>query len=182
MRRPKQILLALGLGAVVAGGGVGAVAATSSSSTAAPAPASKTGAGPAGPATVNVTTARVGGQTEQILVDARGLPLYTYSPDTSTQSHVSGSLAALWPPLTSGSPSEAGPTGTLSVVSDASGQQVRYNGHFLYTFIDDTPGQVTGQDVQDFLVATPSLSAGSSNAAPTAPVAPASTSGNGYGY
>jgi predicted lipoprotein with Yx(FWY)xxD motif len=182
MRRSKQVLLTLGLGVVVAGGGVGLVEATSSSSTAAPAAASKTAAAPAGSATVNVTTAKVDGQSEQILVNARGLPLYTYGADTSTQSHVGGGLAALWPPLVSASPREAGATGTLSVLSDANGQQVRYNGHFLYTFIDDTPGQVTGQGVQGFSVATPSLSAGSTNAAPAAPAAPANTNGNGYGY
>ena len=185
MRRSKQMLLALGLGAVAVGGGVGLVEATTSSSTAAPATASKTAADPVGSATVNVTTTKVAGQSEQILVNARGLPLYTYGPDTPTQSHVSGGLAALWPPLVSASPSEAGATGTLSVLSDANGQQVRYNGHFLYTFIDDTPGQVTGQGVQGFFVATPTLSAGSPNAAPAAPAAPvtpANTNANGYGY
>jgi predicted lipoprotein with Yx(FWY)xxD motif len=181
MRRSRQMLLALGLGVVVAGGGVGLVEATSSSSTAAPAAASKTAAAP-GSATVNVTTTKVDGQSEQILVNARGLPLYTYGPDTSTQSHVSGGLAALWPALVSASPREAGATGTLSVLSDANGQQVRYNGHFLYTFIDDTPGHVSGQGVQGFFVATPSLSAGSTNAAPAAPVAPANTNANSYGY
>ena len=169
MRRSKQMLLALGLGAVAVGGGVGLVEATTSSSTAAPATASKTAADPVGSATVNVTTTKVAGQSEQILVNARGLPLYTYGPDTPTQSHVSGGLAALWPPLVSASPNEAGATGTLSVLSDANGQQVRYNGHFLYTFIDDTPGQVTGQGVQGFFVATPTLSAGSPNAAPRPP-------------
>jgi predicted lipoprotein with Yx(FWY)xxD motif len=182
MRRSKQMLLALGLGVVVAGGGVGLVEATSSSSTAAPATASKTAAAPVGSATVNVTITKVDGQSEQILVDARGLPLYIYGPDTSTQSHVSGGLAALWPPLVSPSPSEAGASGTLSVLSDANGQQVRYNGHFLYTFIDDTPGQVTGQGVQGFFVATPSLGGGSANAAPVAPVTPANTNTNGNSY
>ena len=95
---------------------------------------------------------------------------------------VGGGLAALWPPLVSASPREAGATGTLSVLSDANGQQVRYNGHFLYTFIDDTPGQVTGQGVQGFFVATPGLSAWSTKAAPAAPVTPANTNGNSYGY
>jgi predicted lipoprotein with Yx(FWY)xxD motif len=183
MRRSRKMLLTLGLGVAVAGGGAGLIAAASSSSTAAPATASKTAAASAGSATVNVTTATVNGQSEQILVNARGLPLYTYGPDTPAQSHVSGGLAALWPPLVSGSPSEAGATGTLSLVSDANGQQVRYNGHFLYTFIDDTPGRVSGQGVQGFFVATPGLSAGSANAAPAAPVTPVKpTNANGYGY
>jgi predicted lipoprotein with Yx(FWY)xxD motif len=181
MRRSKQMLLALGLGLAVAGGGVGLVAATSSSSTAAPATASKTLSAPAGTATVDVTTATVGGRSEQILVNARGLPLYFYGPDTPNQAHVSGGLAALWPPLVAASPSEAGATGKLSVIADSNGQQVRYNGHFLYSFIDDTPGQVTGQGVQGFFVATPGLGAGTGGAAPSAPVS-TNTNANGYGY
>jgi predicted lipoprotein with Yx(FWY)xxD motif len=179
MRRSKQILLALGLAVVVAGGGVGLAEAARSSSA-----ASKTLAAPAGTATISVTSATVGGKPEQVLVGARGLPLYTYGPDTPTESHVSGDLAALWPPLVSGSPSEAGATGKLSVIADSNGQQVLYNGHFLYTFIDDTPGQVTGQGVQGFFVATPGLGTGPASAAPSVPVTPANsnTSANSYGY
>ena len=164
MRRSMQVLLGLGLGVAVAGGGVGLIEATSSSSKAAPAAAAKAVAPAAGSATVNVTTATVGGRSEQILVNARGLPLYTYGPDSPTQSHVSGGLAALWPPLVAASPSEAGATGKLSVIADRLGQQVLYNGHFLYTFVDDTPGQVTGQGVQDFFVATPGPGAASAGA------------------
>jgi predicted lipoprotein with Yx(FWY)xxD motif len=139
MRRSKQVLLALGVGVVVAGGGAG-LAQAGSSSTASTSVASKTVAAPAGTASVKVTTATVGGKSEQVLVDAKGLPLYTYALDTSTQSHVSGGLAALWPPLVSGSPSETGATGKLSVLADSNGPQVLYNGHFLYTFVDDSPG------------------------------------------
>ncbi len=182
MRRSKQLLLALGLGVVVAGGGVGLAEAGSSSSTAASSTVSKTVSAPAGTATVDVTSATVGGMSEQVLVDARGLPLYTYGLDTSTQSHVSGGLAALWPPLDSGSPSEAGATGKLTVLADSNGQQVLYNGHFLYTFVDDTPGHVTGQGVQGFSVATPGLGAGSANAAPSSPVTQSNGNGSGYSY
>jgi predicted lipoprotein with Yx(FWY)xxD motif len=84
----------------------------------------------------------------------------------------------LWPPLVSGSPSESGATGKLTVVADSNSQQVLYNGHFLYTFVNDTPGQVTGQGVQDFFVATSGLSAGSGNVTPPAPV----RQSNPYGY
>jgi predicted lipoprotein with Yx(FWY)xxD motif len=187
MQRSKQLLLALGVGIALAGGGVGLAEAGSSSSTAAPAAASKTATVAAGSATINVTTATVSGKSEQVLVDAKGLPLYTFNADTPTQSQVSGGLAALWPPLVSGSPSEAGATGKLSVLADANGQQVLYNGHFLYTFVDDTPGQVTGQGVQGFFVATPGVAAGSASGAVSLPVTQPNTgsgsgSGSGYGY
>ena len=191
MRNTKRILLGFGVAAALAGGGVGVAAATgSSSTTAAPTTAAPTtatpsrapqpAAAPVGRATINVTTATVGGKSEQILVDAKGLPLYTYGGDSSTVSRVSGGLAALWPPLTSASPTETGATGKLTVLTNANGQQVLYNGHFLYSFVNDSPGQVTGQGVQDFFIATPSLSSGSAKAAP-AP-APAATSGGSYGY
>ena len=66
------------------------------------------------------------------------------------------------------------------MVNDAHGPQVAYNGHVLYTFISDHPGQVTGQGVQNFFVATPGLAPISAAAARagTAPAAPA----GGYGY
>ena len=69
---------------------------------------------------------------------------------------------------------------------DAHGDQVAYNGHLLYTFAGDQAGQVTGQGVQGFFVATPGLTpiAGSSAAgsSTTAGTAPAASSGSGYGY
>lgn len=178
MRRPTQILIALGIAAALAGGGTALAETSSASPTAAPSPHSASVQQPAESATVTAISTTVGGNSEQILVDAQGLPLYTYNHDTATQSQVSGSLAQLWPPLVSGSPTEAGTTGKLTVLSDANGQQVQYNGHFLYTFVDDTPGHVTGQGVQGFEVATPSLGTTSRPAGP----APAPVRSNPYGY
>jgi predicted lipoprotein with Yx(FWY)xxD motif len=130
--------------------------------------------------TIHTATANVNGTTESVLVNSKGLPLYYYKPDTATKSFVSGGLAALWPPLTSASPAITGANGKLSVTHDANGVQVAYNGHFLYTFADDSAGQVTGQGVQDFFVATPGLTQISSSSSPSAP--PATTSGHSYGY
>jgi hypothetical protein len=56
------------------------------------------------------------------------------------------------------------------VLADSNGQQVQYKGHFLYTFVNDTPGQVTGQGVQRFFVATPNL--GTKGGASTSTPAP----------
>jgi predicted lipoprotein with Yx(FWY)xxD motif len=149
MRRSKVVLIALALALAGAGGGVAVAKTTHSAPATAPAIT--------GSATIHVTTATVAGHSEQVLVDALGLPLYTYDLDTPTVSRVSGALAQLWPPLTS------------------NGQQVRYHSHFLYTFVNDRPGQVTGQAVQGFLVATPKLGASTSTAPP-------SRQPTGYGY
>jgi predicted lipoprotein with Yx(FWY)xxD motif len=130
---------------------------------------------------VRTAPATVGGKTENVLVNSQGLPLYFYLNDTATRSLVTGGLAALWPPLTSASPAATGVSGKLAVVNDAHGDQVAYNGHLLYTFVDDHAGQVTGQGFQGFFVATPGLAPITGSSAPAVTV-PAAPSGNGYGY
>jgi len=180
MRHPRIIIASLSLAAVAVIGGVTAASAASSHASSMP-PAARSAA-----ATVRTVQATVAGKTETILVNGTGLPLYFYLPDTATKSNVTGGLASLWPPLTSASPTAIGITGQLAVVKDVHGDQVAYHGHLLYTFADDHAGQVTGQGVEDFFVATPGLTpisgsstAGSSTTAGTAPAAP---TGSGYGY
>jgi predicted lipoprotein with Yx(FWY)xxD motif len=175
MRHPKIIIAGLGLAAVAAAGGITATAVGSSSAASA---SSAQAAAHSGRATVHTARATVAGKTETILVNGRGLPLYYYRPDTATRSLVTGSLAALWPPLTSAAPAATGVSGKLAVLKDVNGQQVTYNGHPLYTFADDSAGQVNGQGVQDFFVATPGLAALTGSA----PAAPAPSSGAGLGY
>jgi predicted lipoprotein with Yx(FWY)xxD motif len=187
MQRPKIIIASVAVAAIAAiGGTTAALASGSSSSSAASsssAPASSAPAGSAG--TVRTLQATVNGKTETILVNAQGLPLYYYQPDTAAKSLVAGQLAAAWPPVTSAMPTGAGLSGQLTAVNDAHGSQVAYNGHLLYTFVTDRSGQVTGQGVQNFFVATPGIaplagtSAGTSAPAASTPATPAS---GGYGY
>jgi predicted lipoprotein with Yx(FWY)xxD motif len=51
---------------------------------------------------------------------------------------------------------------------------VNFHGPPLYTFADDHSGQVTGQDVQNFFVATPGLTSLTTSSAPagTVPAVP----------
>ena len=186
MRHPRIIIASVTLAAAAAiGGGITAAAATTSHASSQPA-ASQSAA-----ATVRTVQASVGSKTETILATGQGLPLYYYQNDTAAKSAVTGGLAAEWPPVTSSSPAATGLTGKLAAVMDAHGDQVAYNGHLLYTFAGDQAGQVTGQGVQGFFVATPGLTptagssaAGSSAAgsSTTAGTAPAASSGSGYGY
>ena len=189
MRHPRITAAAVAVAAAAAVGGV-TIASTSGSSTPsystgakAPVSIAPVGSGSASGATVQIATVSVQGTPESILEDAKGLPLYTYRPDTPTTSHVSGQLASLWPPLVAATPTAAGVTGTLRSLMTSNGQQVSYNGHFLYTFVEDGPGHVTGQGVQNFYVATPDLpvagaaaGAGTGAAASTPP-----KTGGGYG-
>jgi predicted lipoprotein with Yx(FWY)xxD motif len=174
VRHPRIIIASISLAAAAAiGGGITAAAATTSH------PGSQPVTAQHAAATVRTAQATVGGKTETILVTSQGLPLYYYQSDTAAKSVVTGELAALWPPLTSASPAATGLTGKLVAVMDIHGDQVAYNGHLLYTFADDQPGQVTGQGVQGFFVATPGVAAITGSPAPAAPAAP---SGNPYGY
>jgi predicted lipoprotein with Yx(FWY)xxD motif len=174
MRHPRIIIAGIGLAAVAAAGGVTAASAAGSpaSSTPAASPAATAAA------TVRTAPANVAGRTETILVTAQGQPLYFYRPDTAAKSLVTGSLASLWPPLTSAAPTAAGANGKLAVLNDVNGHQVTYNGHPLYTFADDHASQVTGQGIQNFFVATPGLTPLTTTSAP----ASTTPSSGGLGY
>ena len=176
MRHPRLIIAGIGLAAVAAVGGVTAAAAAGGTSA-----SSSTADHSAKAVTVHTASATVAGKTEAILVNSGGLPLYFYRPDTAAKSFVTGAVAALWPPLISVAPTAAGASGKLTVVNDAHGHQVAYNGHLLYTFVSDHAGQVTGQGVQNFFVATPGLTPIASSPA-SAGMVPAARSANGYGY
>jgi len=174
MRHPKIIIAGIAVAAVAAAGGLTAASASSAPANNMPA----TGQA-AATATVRTVTADVAGRNETVLVNARGLPLYYYRPDTAARSLVSGGLLALWPAATSTAPTAgAGVTGNVRVLSDAHGPQVTYNGHPLYTFIDDHAGQVSGQGVSDFFVATPGLAQITGSPAAPAAAVPA----GGYRY
>jgi predicted lipoprotein with Yx(FWY)xxD motif len=174
MRHPKLIIAGIGLAAVAAVAGVTAAAAGGTST-------SSTTTGHSAMATVRTASATIAGKTETILVNSGGQPLYFYRPDTAAKSLVNGGVAALWPALTSPAPTAAGATGKLTVVNDAHGHQVAYNGHLLYTFTSDQSGQVTGQGVQNFFVATPGLTPIAASTA-SAGMAPSAPSTHGYGY
>jgi predicted lipoprotein with Yx(FWY)xxD motif len=178
MQHPRITLAAIAL-AVAATIGLFAIASVAggSNSYGAGGMAPAASAGVAGNGlTVQTASATVQGTSETILVDSRGLPLYFYKPDTAATSYVTGELAVLWPPLVAASPTDRGVSGRLTSVATTNGKQVSYNGHFLYTFVQDRPGKVTGQGVQDFFIATPDLGAVASSSTQV------SAPGYGSGY
>src|ERR1700744_6722674 len=105
MRRPR-IIIASTVVALAAAGGITATVASASSGQPAASAAHSAGPAAAGP-TVQTAQVQVSGKSETILVNAAGLPLYYYQPDTAATSMVSGGLAATWPPLTAASPTRA---------------------------------------------------------------------------
>src|ERR1700693_925872 len=106
---------------------------------------SSTSSTPSGPS-VGLRSSHLG----PILVDGRGLTLYTYGHDKRNVSYCTDVCARVWPPAT-----VAGPTTVASGVAPARlstihrpdpTRQLVYFGHPLYTFSEDTrPGQMGGE-------------------------------------
>jgi len=122
---------------------------------------------PSTPAVVAVVVKTVAGQQEPVLVNVSAQTLYYLTADTSTTVACSGQCATFWPPLLlpAGDPT-SGLTlpGKLSVLADANGRQVLYNGHPLYAFVKDkASGDANGEGVNAFggtwHPATPTLAA-----------------------
>src|SRR5436305_507992 len=159
LRRTYPITIVLLLAMAVAACGGSTSSGSGSSST--PAPTATTAC--SSNVLINTATATVNGKSETILTDAQGKTLYYFTPDTATTSACSGSCAQNWPPLLatgSGTPTSATTLpGKLSTQTTANGNQVEYNGHFLYTFAGDSnPGQTNGNKLfGKWFVATPNL-------------------------
>ncbi len=118
-----------------------------------------------------------------VLTGPNGMTLYTHAGDSATSSTCTGQCATAWPPLaTTGQPAAGtGVTGQLGTLTRADGTtQVTYAGLPLYYWQGDTKaGDVTGNGVNGFSVAT----VGGAAPAASAPMAaPSSSSSGKYGY
>jgi predicted lipoprotein with Yx(FWY)xxD motif len=83
----------------------------------------------------------------KVLVDAKGMTLYTFSKDTGGKSMCNGKCAVNWPPLMASKGMKA-PSHYTVVTRDDGTAQWAYRGKPLYTFIrDKKPGDVTGDGV-----------------------------------
>lgn len=80
-----------------------------------------------------------------MLVDGRGMTLYTFDKDTPGKSVCNGPCLVNWPALAA--PADAAAMGDWTVVSrDDGARQWAYKGKPLYTFIQDKkPGDMTGE-------------------------------------
>jgi len=89
------------------------------------------------------------------LVDSQGRTLYLWVADKGSKSTCNGACAQAWPPtLTSGKP-KAGKgvkASLLGTTKRSDGKtEVTYDGHPLYTFVQDkAPGDTTGQGSDGF--------------------------------
>lgn len=113
---------------LVAMAGLVALTAFSAAASAAPAKMMKTSAG-------------------EVLVDAKGMTLYTFDKDTKGVSNCYDKCAAAWPPLMATSADKA--EGDWTIVKRKDGTAMwAYEGMPLYTFVKDMKsGDVTGEGV-----------------------------------
>jgi len=134
-------------------------AATQSTPTQAATSSEAPGASAASGAVVVATASTTAGT---VLVGPDGKTLYTHAGDSATSSTCTGGCLSAWPALVVPSggtvTAGAGVTGTLATFtrSDDGTSQVTYNGKPLYYFASDAAaGDVTGNGVGGFVVATP---------------------------
>jgi predicted lipoprotein with Yx(FWY)xxD motif len=80
----------------------------------------------------------------KIWTDEKGMTLYTFDKDEKGKSNCYDKCAAAWPPLKAAADAKA--DDEWSVVDRTDGTKMwAYDGHPLYTFVDDKkPGDVTG--------------------------------------
>jgi predicted lipoprotein with Yx(FWY)xxD motif len=117
-----------------------------------------------GNALIHTAQVTVNGPVETVLTNAAGKTLYYLTADTPTTTACTGPCTTIWLPLlATGALTSSTPLRhQLSVLADANGQQVEYDGHLLYAFSGDTAaGQAHGEGIQSFggtwHVVTPNL-------------------------
>ncbi|HEY7122211.1 MAG TPA: hypothetical protein VH329_06595 [Solirubrobacterales bacterium] len=136
-----------------------------------------------------VSTKSVSG-VSNALVDSSGKVLYTNDMDTSSKIACTGQCLTEWVPLAA--PGSGQPTSSDSAVQSKLGttkrsdgsMQVTLGGLPLYTFVEDGPGQATGNGFQDSFGGTNfvwTAATASGQAAPPATTTTGSSSGGAYG-
>jgi predicted lipoprotein with Yx(FWY)xxD motif len=116
----------------------------SSSSNAASSTPAQTGSG-----SDTVSTMSVSG-VGTVLVDSNGAVLYTNDQDSGSKIACTGECLTEWTPLSA--PSGGQPTSADSAVQGKLGVtngQVTFGGMPLYSFVEDQPGQATGDGFKD---------------------------------
>jgi len=89
----------------------------------------------------------------QAWIDLKGMTLYTFDKDTAVKSNCNDECAAEWPALAVAAGATASGDWTI-VIRDDGSKMWAYDGHPLYTFVDDKkPGEVTGDGVDGFHLA-----------------------------
>lgn len=122
---------------------------------------------------VKTASAIVGKKSESILTDTNGRTLYYFTSDVLHQVACTTGCIDSWPPLlfkgTGTVTADTKLPGDLITDITPNGNQVTYNGHYLYTYTGDSaPGDTKGDGVGNkWYVATPNLPQNQSNSQTT---------------
>ncbi len=130
------------------------------------------------PATVGVASTALG----DVLVDRQGRTLYLFARDSGATSACTGPCAVNWPPLrVRGAPlvgSGANPSEVGTTARPDGKSQLTYNGHPLYTFVNDRKaGDTNGEGISAFGGSWFAVSAAGATVAPRSQP----QGGGGYG-
>jgi predicted lipoprotein with Yx(FWY)xxD motif len=141
-------------GGAYGGGGGGESEGSSAKEESGAEPAAAAGEGAGGGAVMVIKVGNAG-KVGKVLVDSKGLTVYDFHKDKGTTSSCYGGCEKGWPPvLTSGKAKATGgaQASMLGTTKRKDGSlQVTYNGHPLYTFVEDKkPGEANGNDVSAF--------------------------------
>ena len=114
-----------------------------------------------------------------VLVDSKGMVLYSNDQDSGSKIACTGECLSFWTPLSAASGGQ--PTSADSAVQSKLGVtsgQVTFDGMPLYTFVQDKPGQATGNGFQDsFGGTTFTWTAAATGSAPASSGSASSSSG-----
>lgn len=92
------------------------------------------------------------GDSGRVLVDSAGNALYAADEEADSSVVCTGACTSFWMPLTidGGTPSGNSLPSELGVVERGDGtRQVTFDGKRLYTFVEDEPGEATGDGLSD---------------------------------
>ena len=127
-----------------------------------------------------------------VLVDSQGDALYTNDQDSGSTLACTGECTSIWVPVaapSSGQPSsdDSAVESKLGVVKRPDGtSQVTFDGKPLYSFVQDSAGQATGDGVSDSFGGTSFTwtvaSSGGGSASSGTPSSTSTSTGGGYGY
>jgi predicted lipoprotein with Yx(FWY)xxD motif len=126
-----------------------------------------------------VHTAQNASLGAKVLVNAKGMTLYTLSAETNGRFICTKGCLQLWKPVhAKGAFTADGINFGTVMRNDGGGNQLTYQGRPLYTFANDTaPGEASGNGVKDVGVWHAATVGATASAAAAAP-----STGGGYGY
>lgn len=104
--------------------------------------------------TKSVIQTKTDSKVGKYLADGSGKPLYTYNQDTDNTSNCTGSCLSNWPAYKATSTSNL-PANVSTITRSDGTVQYTYKKKPLYYFTSDSAGNITGNGLEGFSVATP---------------------------